>query len=165
MKRLIARTLTSLLLAVLWLGGAAYAQFTPKVIKVNIPFEFNVGNKTFPAGSYSLVQPLQHFLVLRDARGQTIASAFTEGIESATPTAAPKLKFDSVAGQYTLTEVGRRNLPANACSRPGTAQTSRSINRPKFAKLPKEANRKRLLYRGEHDEHYCNHHYQSGGAG
>jgi hypothetical protein len=105
MKRLIARTLTSLLLAVLWLGGAAYAQFTPKVIKVNIPFEFNVGNKTFPAGSYSLVQPLQHFLVLRDARGQTIASAFTEGIESATPTAAPKLKFDSVAGHYTLTEV------------------------------------------------------------
>ena len=51
MKRLIARTLTSLLLVVLWLGGAAYAQLTHAVIKVNIPFEFNVGNKTFPAGS------------------------------------------------------------------------------------------------------------------
>ena len=105
MKQLIARTLTSLLLAVGFLAGMANGQTTSWVVKVNIPFEFNVGNKTFPAGTYSLVQPLQHFLVLRDSRGQTIASAFTEGIESASPVAAPKLKFDSVAGQHTLIEV------------------------------------------------------------
>jgi len=59
MKQLIARTLTSLLLAVGFLAGIANGQATSWVVKVNIPFEFNVGNKTFPAGSYSLAQPLQ----------------------------------------------------------------------------------------------------------
>jgi len=108
MKQLIARTLTSLLLAVGFLAGTANGQATSWVVKVNIPFEFNVGNKTFPAGSYSLVQPLQHFLVLRDSRGQTVASLFTQGIESNAPMAAAKLRFDSVAGQHTLTEVWQR---------------------------------------------------------
>jgi len=119
MKQLIARTLTSLLLVVVWLAGTAYAQSTTWVIKVNIPFEFNVGDKTFPAGDYSLAQPLQHFLVLRDSRGQAIASAFTEGIESAAPVAAPKLRFYSADGRHVLTEVwqqqessGQRLFPA-----------------------------------------------------
>jgi hypothetical protein len=131
MKQLIARTLTSLLLAVGFLAGTANGQATSWVVRVNIPFEFNVGNKTFPAGSYSLAQPLQHFLVLRDSRGQTIASVFTQGIESNAPVAAAKLRFDSVAGQHTLTEVwqqqesyGQRLYPTkyrtNLAKRPST---------------------------------------------
>ena len=67
MKPLITRMLTSLLTIVLLAAGSAYAQ-SPAVIKVNIPFEFALGDKIFPAGDYSIVQPLQHFLVLRDAR-------------------------------------------------------------------------------------------------
>jgi hypothetical protein len=106
--KLIARTLTSLLLAVGFLAGTANGQATTWVVKVNIPFEFNVGDKTFPAGNYSLVQPLQHFLVLRDSRGQTIASSFTSGIESQAPAAAAKLRFESAAGQHILTEVWQR---------------------------------------------------------
>jgi hypothetical protein len=105
MKQMIARTLTSLLLIVVWLAATARAQSTPWVIKVNIPFEFNVGDQAFPAGSYSLVQPLQHLLVLRDARGQTIASAFSGGIDSPTPMASTKLKFDSFGGRHILSEV------------------------------------------------------------
>jgi hypothetical protein len=118
MKQLIARTLTSLLLVVVWLA-AAHAQSTPWVIKVNIPFEFNVGDQTFPAGGYSLTQPLQHLLVLRDARAQTIASVFTGGIDSLTPVASTKLKFDSIGGRHILSEVwqqqqstGERLYPA-----------------------------------------------------
>ena len=53
MKYLIARTLTSLMLVVAGLT-AAQAQST-SVIKVNVPFEFNFGDRTFPAGEYSLV--------------------------------------------------------------------------------------------------------------
>ncbi len=118
MKQLIARTLTSLLLVVVWIG-TVQAQSTPWVIKVKIPFEFNVGEQTFPAGDYSLTQPLQHLLVLRDARGQTIASVFTGGIDSLAPVASTKLKFDSFGGRHTLTEVwqqqkttGERIYPA-----------------------------------------------------
>jgi len=119
MKQLIARTLTSLLLVVVWLAATAHAQSTSWVIKVNIPFEFNVGDQSFPAGNYSLVQPLQHLLVLRDARGQTIASVFTGGIDSPTPVASTKLKFDSFGGRHILSEVwqqqqstGERLYPA-----------------------------------------------------
>jgi hypothetical protein len=108
MKQLIARTLTSLLLVVVWLA-AAQAQSTPLVIKVRIPFEFNIGDATFPAGDYSMVQPLQHFLVLRDARGRTIASTFTSGIEGSEAPATSKLKFNSIAGQNVLAEVWQQD--------------------------------------------------------
>jgi hypothetical protein len=55
--------LTSLLLFVVYSAGSALAQSTA-VIKVNIPFEFSLGDRTFQPGDYSLVQPMQHFLGL-----------------------------------------------------------------------------------------------------
>lgn len=108
MKQLLNGILTSLLLLVVWAPGAAYAQ-QPAVIRVNIPFEFSVGDKTFPSGDYSLAQPLQHLLVLRDARGRTIASTFTEGVESSQPPAVSKLTFYSQGGQNVLAEVWRED--------------------------------------------------------
>lgn len=104
MKQLIARVLTSFVLVVVWLTAAAQAQ-SSWVIKVNIPFEFNVGDQVFPAGDYSLVQPLQHFLMLRNSRGQTIASVFAVGVDSQKPVAAPKLAFYSSGGRHVLSEV------------------------------------------------------------
>src|SRR5262249_41848104 len=79
MKQFVTRTLTSLLLIVVWAAGSAYAQ-SSAVIRVNIPFDFSVGSQDFPAGKYSVVQPLQHFVVLRNDRGQSIAAAFTSGL-------------------------------------------------------------------------------------
>lgn len=108
MKHLIKRTLAALLLTIVWAAGTAHAQ-SGTVIKVNIPFEFSFGDKTFPAGSYSLVQPLQHFLALRDARGHTVAAAFTSGVESLEASATSKLKFRSVDGQQVLSEVWQRD--------------------------------------------------------
>jgi len=110
--KLIGRALTSLLLFVVFLGGAIYGQTSDSVIKVKIPFEFNVGDKSFPAGDYSLVQPMQHFLVLRDARGQAIASAFTSGVDVSGPVTAPRLRFSSVDGQHVLAELWRAEDPA-----------------------------------------------------
>jgi hypothetical protein len=98
-------TFTSLVFAAVWLAGTAYAQSAQRVIKVQIPFEFNVGEKTFPAGDYSVAQPLQGFLALRDARGQTIASTFTHPVESSTAPEKPTLRFYFSGGQHTLTEV------------------------------------------------------------
>lgn len=104
MKQLVARTLMLLTLAVMGLTMTAQAQIT-SVIKVNIPFEFNFGGRTFPAGEYSLMQPMQHLLVLRDSRGHSIAQTFTGGVESLTPADATKLRFSNSDGQYVLTEV------------------------------------------------------------
>ena len=110
--KLIGRTLTSLFLFVVYLGGMAYAQNAPSVITVKVPFEFSVGDKTFPAGDYSLVQPMQRFLVLRDARGQSVASAFTSGIDVSGSVTAPTLRFASVDGRHILTELWQAQDPA-----------------------------------------------------
>ncbi len=102
MKHLIARTLTSLMLAVV--PVAVQAQ-SPQVIKASIPFEFNFGGKTLPAGDYSLHQTQQRVLVLRDSRGYAIAQTLTGGIDSLIAPEAAKLTFENSAGQHILTEV------------------------------------------------------------
>jgi len=48
---------------------------------------------------------MQHLLVLRDARGYSIAQSFTGGIESLSAADATKLKFVNQDSQYVLTEV------------------------------------------------------------
>src|SRR5438477_11417545 len=107
MKR-IGQILTSLLTIVLWTAGSSYAQ-TSAVIKVTIPFEFIVSDRTFAPGEYSIVQPLQHLVVLRDARGHTVASTFATGLQSSAVPATTKLRFRSVDGQNILTEVWQQN--------------------------------------------------------
>jgi hypothetical protein len=110
--KLLGRTLTSLFVFVVYLAGMAYGQTSASVIKVNIPFEFNVGDKTFPAGSYSLIEPAQHYLVLRDDRGRTIASAFTTEVDVSETVSNPKLRFSSVDGVHVLAEVWQAGDPA-----------------------------------------------------
>ena len=110
--KLLGRTLTSLLLFVVYLGTIAYAQTSTSVIKVNIPFEFSVGNRTFPAGNYSLTQPMQHYLELRDERGRTVASAFTSEVDVPGPVSNPKLRFSTAGGLHVLSEVWQAGDPA-----------------------------------------------------
>src|SRR5262245_8147903 len=104
MKNLFTLSLTILGLMVVGLAMTAAAQ-SSAVIKANIPFDFNFGGKSFPAGEYSIVQPLQHVLALRDSQKHVIAQTFTGGIESITPAETTKLKFYSRDGQYYLSEV------------------------------------------------------------
>lgn len=136
MKHLIARTLTSLTLVVVGLTMAAQAQ--SKVIKANIPFEFNFGDKIFPAGDYSLVQPLQHLLVLRDSRRQAIAQTFTEGVDSLTSPDATKLKFYSSGGQHVLTEVWRQADSSGQRLYPAKNRTNLAKNRSTEARAAAE---------------------------
>jgi|SRR5262252_118587 hypothetical protein len=127
--KLLGRTLTSLLLFVVYQAGMAYAQTSASVIRVNIPFEFNVGDKTFPAGDYSLTQPMQHFLVLRDQRGHTVASSFTSGVDVSAPVSAPTLRFSSVGGTHTLSEVWQAGDPSGQRLMESSKQRSMVANR------------------------------------
>jgi hypothetical protein len=104
MKSLITRTLASLALTIVGLGVAAPAQ-TVHVVKVNIPFEFSFGDRMYPAGDYSLTQPLQNMVTLRDSNGRTIGQVLSVGIESLAYSASPKLRFANADGRYILTEV------------------------------------------------------------
>ena len=108
MARRLFRNLTLFMLAVAALLATASAQ-SMRMIKVNVPFEFNFGNGTFPAGAYTLVQAQQHFLSLRDAQGRTVAQLVTLGIESNRPADSTLLKFDTSEGQHRLVEVWREH--------------------------------------------------------
>ena len=104
MAGLIARNLKMLMLAVIALAVTAQAQST-RVIRVRIPFEFDLGQQSFPAGEYTVLQPGEHLLVLRNSEGRTVAQQFTQEVESNTPPDTPKLTFRLSYGRYRLSEV------------------------------------------------------------
>ena len=126
MKHLMSRIFTSLFVFVLWTAGSVYGQ-SSAVIKVNIPFQFSVGDKFFPAGDYSLIQPMQHFVVLRDNRGRTIASIFTEGVEASVAPAVSKLRFRSEDGQFALLEVWQQENSTGQKLFPSSVNSHRYI--------------------------------------
>jgi cytochrome c biogenesis protein ResB len=104
MKHLFTRTLTALTLAVIGLAVAAPAQ-SAHTIKANVPFEFNFGDRMYPAGEYSLTQPEQNVIMLRDSRGHAVGQVLTVAIDSRLLTADAKLRFTNFNGMHILTEV------------------------------------------------------------
>lgn len=103
MKRLFTYAL--ILAATVTVGTAAHAQ-SRTLVKANIPFEFSVGAKSFPAGQYSVVQPLQNMIALRDEQGRDVALAFTQEVEQGHLNGEkPLLRFVSVGDHNQLAEV------------------------------------------------------------
>jgi len=85
--------------------GMGQAQIGGDVIKVEIPFQFSVGAKTFSAGEYSLKPLLPGTVLLRDQAGQGLTSIGTNSIESLQAPRTVKLVFNGYAGQYFLTQI------------------------------------------------------------
>jgi hypothetical protein len=109
MNNMVARVLTSLLLGVLMMGSAAHAQQSQRVIKANIPFDFVVGSRIFPAGRYLLVRIEPSLLELRDSDGHVLANVLTQSVLTLTSPASPKLRFDAEGGRHVLTQVWQEN--------------------------------------------------------
>jgi len=105
MKSRVTRAFASLVLSVLMLGSALYAQRTERVITANIPFDFVVGHEIFPAGQYrvALVGPV--LLELRDSRGRALTSVLTQSVQSPATPGRPKLRFEKDGGKNVLTQV------------------------------------------------------------
>jgi hypothetical protein len=105
MKNRVVRVFASLLLSVLMLGSALYAQNTERVIKANIPFDFVVSNEVFPAGRYSVALVGPVMLELRDSRGRALINVLTQSVQTLATSDRPKLRFDKEGGQNVLTQV------------------------------------------------------------
>ncbi len=103
MKRTIGR-LTSVFMAGLLLAGGARAQQVEQIIKVKVPFEFNVEGKTFPAGQYSLIRS-RPFLRVRNAQGRVVATVLTRTLQSTRVGSSPRLEFETRGDQRVLTRV------------------------------------------------------------
>ena len=123
MKKLIARSIASILLSVLSLDLIAHAQSPERTIKANIPFEFSVGNRSFPAGRYSLVRVQPFLLELRDPEGRVLANVLTQSVQSQTAPAEPKLLFDNEGGGHALTQVWQENESIGQQLRPSKLAT------------------------------------------
>jgi hypothetical protein len=109
MKKLVGRILASLLLSILALGSAAHGQRTPQIIKVDIPFDFAVGDRFFPAGHYSLVRREPWQLELRDSESRLLINVLTRSVQTLTAPAKPKLIFESEDRHNVLTQVWQQN--------------------------------------------------------
>jgi hypothetical protein len=109
MNKLIARSIASLLLSAMTLGPFAQAQSPERIIKANIPFEFSVGNRIFPAGRYALVRSEPFLLELRDPGGRVLASFLTQSVQARNAPAQPRLLFDNEGGGHALTQVWQEN--------------------------------------------------------
>ena len=105
MKSWPIRILTSLSLAVLLLTGITQAQYVSRIVEVKVPFDFTVGEKTFPAGEYSFVRLGRGRLELRDANRQPLASLITNSVQSLERSRSTKLRFSTADGGHALIQV------------------------------------------------------------
>jgi hypothetical protein len=112
MNSVLARTLVSLLLGIGTLGSTVHAQSVERTIKATIPFEFSVGDKTFPAGNYRLVSTVPAFLQLRDAAGHSLAIVLTNSVQSLNAGVTPRLQFLSEGGHFRLAQVWQGSYPS-----------------------------------------------------
>ena len=77
-------------------------------LKVNIPFDFNVGSKTLPAGEYSVKRLTQTSMLVMSADGKQSAVALTIGSTQQganEQAAAERLVFHQYGNQYFLAQV------------------------------------------------------------
>ena len=126
------RVLTLLVAGVLS-ATFAQAQFAPLNLKVDVPFEFTVGGRTFPSGNYWIARTAPYTLVLRDARQHFLATVFTVPVQANSSHSEPSVKFVTLEGRHLLAEVwaqGSRNgfqvpggFSASALAKRGPART------------------------------------------
>ena len=102
MKKIAAKVVLMMTFVFL-LTAAGYSQ--QMVLKADVPFDFTVGKKTFPAGEYRVTRISAQTLCLRGSNNSFLATFVTEPIVTMTSQENPKLKFEAVGGQYVLTEV------------------------------------------------------------
>ncbi len=107
MKKKLYSTFAMLSLALLMTVVSVQAQSSGK-LEVNIPFEFQVGSQTLPAGEYSVKRLTPNSVLVRSQDGQHNAIAQTpraitaKGNGKATQ---EKLVFNQYGDQYFLSQV------------------------------------------------------------
>jgi hypothetical protein len=84
---------------------AAWAQ--QRAVKANVPFDFAVGDRAYPAGEYVLKAALNDGGFIRIENVREVSAAFTQSnpCSKATPSTETKLVFRRIGGRYFLYQV------------------------------------------------------------
>jgi len=89
-------------LAVLLMATAAHAQ--QRTVSATVPFNFVVGDRTYPAGDY-LFRNSRTVLMITNAEHSKTDITLSNACEGVTPSADTKLVFDSTGGYYFLRQI------------------------------------------------------------
>jgi hypothetical protein len=92
-------------LAVLFLATAARAQ--QNAVKADVPFDFAVGDRAYPAGEYTLKSALHDAGIMRLDNTQEPIAGFipSNSCENVAPSKETKLVFHRVGSRYFLYQV------------------------------------------------------------
>ena len=89
MKRHLSLTIAIMMLVAVWATTAQSQAASPRLMRAHIPFAFNVGNKQFPAGVYTItvLNPSsdQKVLQIRSTDGSVSAIVSTVAAKSKSP--------------------------------------------------------------------------------
>jgi hypothetical protein len=100
MKRITAIAL--LAIANFALAGTSFAQSNG--VQANVPFDFTVGNKLLPAGTYTIKEQSDHVILIRNHDKPIAALSLVNGDSNRSPNGG-KLKFHRYGSQYFLSEI------------------------------------------------------------
>jgi hypothetical protein len=100
MKRITAIALVAI--ANFAMAGASFAQSTG--VRANVPFDFTVGNKLLPAGTYTIKEQSDHVIVIKNHDKPISAVSLVNGDGNRSPNGG-KLKFHRYGSQYFLSEI------------------------------------------------------------
>jgi hypothetical protein len=98
MKRITA--VAFLILASILGVGNAFAQVQSRAVQATVPFDFTVGNKQLPAGTYSIAQATDGTVQIQNRKTRVVV--FTLASQNGSPSAGCVLDFDQYAGQNFL---------------------------------------------------------------
>jgi hypothetical protein len=108
MKFLLHSTLLTALVVAPLLPLSAQAR-TYETLTAQVPFKFNVGDRTFRPGQYQFILVGQGLLAIRDAKAHIIASLITRPVETSGPSASTRLVFDMKKHHARLAQISLEN--------------------------------------------------------
>jgi hypothetical protein len=100
MKRITA--IAFLAIANFALAGTSFAQSTG--VRANVPFDFTVGNKLLPAGTYTIKEQSDHVILITNHDKPIAAISLVNGDSKRSPNGG-KLSFHRYGSQYFLSEI------------------------------------------------------------
>jgi hypothetical protein len=100
MKRITAIAL--LVIANFAMAGTSFAQ--SKVVRANVPFDFTVGDKLLPAGTYTIKETSDHLIMIRNHDKPIAVLSLVNGDSHNSPNGG-KLMFHRYGSQYFLSEI------------------------------------------------------------
>jgi hypothetical protein len=109
------------------------------VIQVNIPFEFQAGNRILPAGEYRIERlsaEMEGIQLIRQSDGKAATLVTTLPSESKDESAPPRLIFDRYGNEYFLAQIwtdGTHGRQLNKSAR--EKETASTLGRTEVAVL------------------------------